>query len=252
MTTKTVEENGLRVSLNRKENGLVVSSDNWNLLRPFMEKEKELKQKALEPLQSLTKEELAHKLSLHKQQSETVEEKVLKAMLELIKEGTQIQLIQDELKTLDDAEKAKKYVQKNQSVFNQVVETKDKEGLKSVRLHNNVYILSLEASNPSYRKNYQVTFSLQLNPYFFPQSKYGYTLELVESNSHKEAEQTEKYIENKLKKLAHLFQLENAVLKEHLDKFDIPERFIKEVGIQVFDSKEDMVKTSKEQAKQEA
>ncbi|WCK57337.1 hypothetical protein PP175_29545 (plasmid) [Aneurinibacillus sp. Ricciae_BoGa-3] len=237
MKDKSLEKQGIHVSLTTKGN--VVKGEYYRFTHPYSEEEKALQKATLEPFQKATKEKLEADLLLHHQNFDSIGDQVLETMYLLMEEKKRMEIIEIELLTLKRIEEAKQFIEKNQGIFNQVIKTEEDGGeIINVSLQNKVYKLLMRIVKPSYIKNHVIYFSLGLNEDIFRGKAYGYNIERIENTSYSEYEQVETYINNKIKKYGYLFELDDAMLKEHQENFHIPVRFIKDLGLQLFDDKE--------------
>lgn len=234
---------GITITENADDSKVTVTGDYWRNVNPFNEEEQKAKEELLSRFSNLPKDEIDKLLVEHRAQEIIKKEEIMQKMLSLTEEVVHIKFLEREVAIIKRIDAIKSFFETNHETFNKVSrDTKD--NAINITVTNGIYSLYIRASN-SYRKNYEIRGYLDFNNNFDVNSQNRRTIESFENNSYSDISKIENYINNKLKKYNHLFTIKKAILKKDVEKYKIHPRIIKELGIKVFETPEEILNATK-------
>lgn len=244
MSDNRIVNKNIEVTFTHKDNKVTFEGNYWRNINPYNDEEIQARKELLSKFSSLPKEGIEKLLVTHHAQEQTKKEEIMQLMLSLTEEVSQVILLEHELSIIKRIDAIKAFFETSEDTFNKVTrETKDNR--INVSITNGIYTLKIWASK-GYRKNYDIGCYLVINNNFeIINSQYGNTIESFQNNSYSDITKVETYINNKLKKYNHLFTIKKAIMKKDVEKYKIHPRIIKELGIKVFETPEEILNAIK-------
>lgn len=234
---------GITITEDADDSKVTVTGDYWRNIHPFNEDEKQVKEELFSRFSDLPKEEIDKLLVEHRAQEIIKKEEIMQKMLSLTEEVVHIKFLEREIAIIKQIADIKAFFEANNETFNKV--TRDtKDNVINITVTNGIYSLNIRASN-GYRKNYDIRGYIEFNNNFDVNSQNRRAIESFENNSYSDISKVETYINNKLKKYNHLFTIKKAIMKKDVEKYKIHPRIIKELGIKVFETPEEILNATK-------
>ena len=237
----------VKVSVDEFATGLEAKADYWDSISTFTESGKKSREELTNQFANLSKEEIEdlvkNNMDLQKEQDEILRE-TLNSYAQTILTNN---YLQRELEMLEHIENVQNYFDEEEGTFNQLTNSKPEDELDphDKKITNGVYSLKFYIENGN-NENYTVSHYLEINR-VFRESDIPHQIDASRNNSYSEIEEVETYINNKLKEYNYLFLVKKAILVEDMKQFNIHPRLIRELGIKVLESKEDILNYVKEQ-----